>query len=198
MWHSPEALGLFKHTVDLSAPVVFAGYGITAPELDYDDYKGIDAKGKIVLVFDHEPQEDDPRSIFNGTGNTRYATTRVKVLNAQAHGALALATVAEPNRKHLTNAERAARIGGSAARATPLPSQAIADDEVNIPSVIVQDAVAAKALLAASAQTASALHSAIDKDLTAHSLALPDTSLTLHYAQCQRAKRHDEQRSRAD
>jgi len=179
VWHSPEALGLFKHTVDLSAPVVFAGYGITAPELGYDDYKGIDAKGKIVLVFDHEPQEDDPRSIFNGTGNTRYATTRVKLLNAQAHGALALVTVAEPNRKHLTNAERSARIGGSAARATPLPSQAIADDEVNIPSVIVQDAVAA-ALLATSGTTASALQSAIDKDLTTHSLALPDTALTLH------------------
>ncbi len=42
---------------------------------------------KIVLVFDHEPQETEPASIFNGTGNTRYATTRVKALNAQAHGA---------------------------------------------------------------------------------------------------------------
>ena len=51
------------------------GYGITAPELRYDDYQGIDAHGKIVLLFDHEPQETDPNSIFNGTGNTRYATT---------------------------------------------------------------------------------------------------------------------------
>jgi len=179
VWHAPEAFGLFKHAVDLTAPVVFAGYGITAPELGYDDYKGIDAKGKIVLVFDHEPQEDDPRSIFNGTGNTRYATTRVKLLNAQTHGAVALITVAEPNRMHLTNAERAAKIGGSITRAVPLPSQAIADDEVNIPSVIVQDAVAAT-LLATSGSTGGALQTAIDKDLTAHSLALPDTAVTLH------------------
>lgn len=178
-WHAPQAFGAFKHSVDVTAPVVFAGYGITAPELGYDDYKGIDAKGKIVLLFDHEPQEDDPQSIFNGTGNTRYATTRVKVLNAQAHGAVAVVVVAEPNRKHLTNAERSARIGGSAARSVPLPLQAIKDDEVSIPSVLVFDAVAVE-LLATSGSTGSALQAAIDKDLTPQSRPLPDTMLTLH------------------
>jgi len=178
-WHAPQAFGAFKHSVDLTAPVVFAGYGITAPELGYDDYKGLDAKGKIVLLFDHEPQENDPQSIFNGTGNTRYATTRVKVLNAQTHGAVAVVVVAEPNRKHLTNAERSARIGGSGARMVPLPLQAIADDEVSIPSVLVLDAVAVD-LLATSGSTGSALQAAIDKDLTPQSRSLPDTTLTLH------------------
>ncbi len=179
LWHAPEAVGAYKHALDLTAPVVFAGYGITAPELGYDDYKGLDATGKIVLVFDHEPQEDDPHSIFNGTGNTRYATTRVKLLNAQAHGALAVITVAEPNRHHLTNAERYAKIGGSALRATPLPLQAIADDELHIPSILVLDDVA-KQLLATSGSTPGALQAAIDKDLTPQSRPLPDTILTLH------------------
>jgi hypothetical protein len=179
VWHTPEAGGAFKHAVDVTAPLVFAGYGITAPELGYDDYKGIDAKGKIAFVFDHEPQEDDSKSIFNGTGNTRYATARVKLLNAQAHGAVGLVLVGEPNRKHLTNAERFARTGGSAARVTPVPLQAIADDEVKIPGVLVLDAVAAD-LFATSGTNGSALQSAIDKDLTAHSMALPDTLLTLH------------------
>jgi Zn-dependent M28 family amino/carboxypeptidase len=179
VWHAPEAFGLFKQATDITAPLVFAGYGITAPELGYDDYKGLDAKGRIVFVFDHEPQEDDARSIFNGTGNTRYATTRVKLLNAQAHGAVALVVVAEPNRKHLTNAERSARIGGSVTRAVPIPSQAIADDELHIPAVLVLDPVAAT-LLSTSGATGSALQSAIDKDLTPQSRALPDTTLTLH------------------
>jgi hypothetical protein len=178
-WHAPQAFGAFKHSVDLTAPVVFAGFGITAPELGYDDYKGIDAKGKIVLVFDHEPQEDDPQSIFNGTGNTRYATTRVKAMNAQAHGAVAVIVVAEPNRKHLTNAERSARIGGGVTRTNPLPLQAIAEDEISIPTVTVQDAVAAE-LLATSGSTGSALQAVIDKDLTPQGRALPDTTLTLH------------------
>ena len=186
-WKAPSILGGFRHSVDLTAPVVFAGFGITAPELGYDDYADLDASGKIVLVFDHEPQEDDPNSIFNGTGNTRYATTRVKLLNAQKHGAIALLVVAEPNRKHPTNAERMARIGGSITRTQPLPAQSIANDEVHIPSILVLDEVADE-ILAGEASThgktgkeeASALQSAIDANLKPEGRPLPDTVLTLH------------------
>ncbi len=179
VWRTPEVVGAYKHAVDLTAPVLFAGFGITAPELGYDDYSTIDARGKIVLIFDHEPQEDDPRSIFNGTGNTRYATARVKVMNAQAHGAVAVVIVAEPNRKHLTTAERVARIGSSAVRPVPLPLQAIRDDEVHIPSAMVLDAVAAE-LFASAGITPSAAQTAIDRDLKPQSRPLSDTTLSLH------------------
>jgi len=179
-WKFPEVLGGYRQDIDLTAEVAFAGFGITAPELGYDDYAGIDAHGKIVLVFDHEPQENDANSVFNGTGNTRYATTRVKVLNAQAHGAVGLVIVAEPNRKHPSNQERVARIGGSAVRATPLPSQALADDELRIPAAIVSDA-AAKEILATAGATPSDLQSAIDRDLKPHSRALPDTRATIRF-----------------
>ena len=87
VFRAPDASGQYPEKVDVSGGVVFAGFGVTAPELGYDDYQSVGAKGKIVVVFDHEPQETDPRSIFNGRGNTRYATIRVKALNAQAHGA---------------------------------------------------------------------------------------------------------------
>ncbi len=180
VWQSPQAFGGFKHAVDITAPVVFAGFGITAPELGYDDYSGIDARGKIVLIFEHEPQEDDARSVFNGTGNTRYATARVKVMNAQAHGAVAVLLVAEPNRKHLTNAERQARIGSSAVRAIPLPLQAIADDEVRIPFASVLDAVSAE-LFATSGVTPAAAQTVIDRDLKPQSRVLPDTTVALHF-----------------
>src|SRR5215510_4408170 len=179
-WKFPEVLGGYRQDVDLTADVIFAGFGITAPELDYDDYAGIDADGKIVLVFDHEPQEIDANSIFNGTGNTRYATTRVKVLNAQAHGAVGVLIVAEPNRKHPSNQERVARIGGSAVRTTPLPSQALADDELHIPAAIVSDA-AAREFLAAAGAAPSDLQFAIDKDLKPQSRALSDTRATIHF-----------------
>ena len=39
--------------IELALDVVFAGYGITAPEFGYDDYAGVDVRGKAVLVFDH-------------------------------------------------------------------------------------------------------------------------------------------------
>src|SRR3984885_13320466 len=55
VWHDPDVVGSYKRAVDLTAGMVFAGFGITAPELGYDDYSGIDAQGKIVLIFDHEP-----------------------------------------------------------------------------------------------------------------------------------------------
>ena len=180
VFQAPQVVGAYKNDIDVTAPVVFAGYGITAPELGYDDYRNIDVKGKIALIFDHEPQEDDPKSIFNGTGNTRYATTRVKLLTAQAHGALAVLIVAEPNRKHLTNAERSAKIYvGGTVRTTPLPLQALHDDELHIPGLTVVDAVAAKLLETAGAPP-SALQAGIDKDLTPRSRALPETSVTIH------------------
>jgi Zn-dependent M28 family amino/carboxypeptidase len=183
-WRFPEAYGAFKHDVHLSGEVVFAGFGITAPELGYDDYAGIDVRGKIVLVFDHEPQENDPQSIFNGTGNTRYATTRVKALNAQAHGALAILIVAEPNRRHPSNQERVARIGRSLNRAVPLPQQALAEDDLQIPSATLSDDVA-RNLLQTTGIRSGDLQQDIDTHLKPHSLALRDTRVTIHFRNVQ-------------
>ena len=179
-WKFPEVLGGYRRDVDVTAEVVFAGFGITAPELGYDDYAGVDAQGKIVLLFDHEPQEADPNSIFNGTGNTRYATTRVKVLNAQAHGAVGVLIVAEPNRKHPSNQERMARIGGSITRTTPLPAQALADDELHTPAAILSDG-AAKEILATAGASPAEMQSSIDGSLKSQSRPLPDSKATIHF-----------------
>ena len=179
-WKFPDAFGSYHSDVDVTADVVFAGFGITAPELHYDDYQGIDARGKIVLMFDHEPQETDPNSVFNGTGNTRYATGRVKILNAQEHGAVGVLIVAEPNRKHPSNQERVTRIGGSITRAVPLPSQALAEDALHTPAAIISDAVA-KEIFSTAGANLSDLQASIDRDLKPQSRALPDTQVTLHY-----------------
>src|SRR3954453_17108489 len=56
----------FSHSGRLTGTAVFAGYGITAPEHHYDDYEGLDVKGKIVIILRHEPQESDERSVFAG------------------------------------------------------------------------------------------------------------------------------------
>ncbi len=71
-------------------PVVFAGYGISAPSLRYDDYAGIDAADKAVLIFTHEPQENDARSAFEGQTNTMHSTMMRKVEVARNHGAKAM------------------------------------------------------------------------------------------------------------
>ncbi len=180
-WQAPEVSGAFHDDVEVTAPVVFVGYGITAPGLGYDDYQGVDVNGKIVLMFEHEPQENDAQSRFNGTGNTRYATNRVKAMIAQKHGAVAVLVMGEPTRKHPSNAERIARIGGSITRLQPIPSQIIVGDEVRVPVATIGDTAAAE-LLANAGASAQDLQTAIDKDLSRQSRPLPDTTVTLHFA----------------
>ncbi|HEX2935103.1 MAG TPA: M20/M25/M40 family metallo-hydrolase [Bacteroidales bacterium] len=80
----------------VKAEVAFVGYGITAPEYGFDDYKGIDVKGRIVFVLSHEPLEDKESSVFNGKKATKYSDISYKVENAIAHGAAGLILVTDP------------------------------------------------------------------------------------------------------
>ena len=77
-------------------PIVFAGHGISAPALDYDDYAGIDVKGKAVIVFTHEPQEHDDKSRFDGRALTSHVTLMNKAMTARHKGAKLLLVVSDP------------------------------------------------------------------------------------------------------
>lgn len=70
--------------------VVFAGFGITEPRLDYDDYRGAQIKGNLVLVLDHEPGERDPGSPFDGVVTAQASSPLEKALAAQAKGAVGI------------------------------------------------------------------------------------------------------------
>lgn len=74
---------------NVEAPVVFVGNGITAPELGYDDYKGIDAKGKIVAFVFGAPN-------FESTLKAHYSSSEVKTANAVAHGAVGFILLDDP------------------------------------------------------------------------------------------------------
>jgi Zn-dependent M28 family amino/carboxypeptidase len=73
---------------DIDAPIVFVGYGITAPEYKWDDYKGIDLKGKVALLFVNEPTSDDPK-FFKGKALTYYGRWTYKYEETARHGAVA-------------------------------------------------------------------------------------------------------------
>ena len=78
------------------APLVFAGYGITAElqkdgaDFKYDDYAGLDVKGKVVIVLRKEPQQQDAKSAFSGIRTTPHAYFQRKLANAADHGAAAV------------------------------------------------------------------------------------------------------------
>jgi Zn-dependent M28 family amino/carboxypeptidase len=75
-------------TADIDAPIVFVGYGITAPEYNWDDYKGVDLKGKVALLFVNEPISDDPK-FFKGKALTYYGRWTYKYEETARHGAVA-------------------------------------------------------------------------------------------------------------
>jgi len=84
-------------SMDLSdLPVVFAGYGLSVPRLSYNDYAGIDVRGKAVLIFSHEPQEQNPNSQLNGTRPVPETTLAAKARLARSQGAKVLLVVSDP------------------------------------------------------------------------------------------------------
>ena len=91
-------------------PVVFAGYGMTSEALKWDDYAGIDVKGKAVLVFRHDPEETSPSSRFARDAGTP-STFVSKARNARAHGARAILFITDPN-NHSTEADAVGAVTG--------------------------------------------------------------------------------------
>ncbi len=72
---------------DISAPIVFVGYGIDAPEFQWNDYAGIDVKGKVLLVIVNEPPSTDP-NFFKGEALTYYGRWTYKYEQAARLGAV--------------------------------------------------------------------------------------------------------------
>jgi hypothetical protein len=89
---SPASASASLKGVDL----VFAGYGLSALRLDYDDYSGIDVTGKAVLIFSHEPQENRRDSRLNGAQPLPESTLENKARAARSKGARALVVVSDP------------------------------------------------------------------------------------------------------
>ena len=143
-------------------PVVFVGYGISAPTFRYDDYASIDATGKAVLMFTHEPQENDQRSIFEGRTNTLHASIMRKVEIARARGATAILLVDDINHKPDTDRYRR-WIRDPQAEDYGLPVFYLSRDRV-------QQALGATLNL-------STVSRNIDRDTAPKSLALADSSV---------------------
>lgn len=78
--------GVQEPSVSVGGEIVFAGYGITAPEQNWNDFKGADMKGKILLVLVNDPPSDDPK-FFGGKALTYYGRWTYKFEEAARQGA---------------------------------------------------------------------------------------------------------------
>jgi Zn-dependent M28 family amino/carboxypeptidase len=72
---------------NVNADIVYVGYGIQAPEYQWDDYKGVDVKGKVLLMLVNEPPSDDPK-FFKGKALTYYGRWVYKYEQAARKGAV--------------------------------------------------------------------------------------------------------------
>ena len=76
-----------REHVAITAPAVFVGYGVHAPELGYDDFAGVDARGKILVMFRGAPPTFGPNE------RAYHSTGEAKKKAAVAHGAVGIATL---------------------------------------------------------------------------------------------------------
>ena len=100
----------FSATGRTGGSLAFAGFGITEARLGYDDYRGDQIKGNVVLVLDHEPSERDPESPFDGVVTAQASSPLEKALAAQAKGATGILFVSDVlNHPGVANFEAEAR-----------------------------------------------------------------------------------------
>jgi hypothetical protein len=164
------------------APIVFVGYGITAKDeakaLDYDDYNGLDVRGKAVLILRHEPRQDREDSPFDGKNDSRFAALQHKATNAFQRGAAAIVLVNDAFSLKDDGKDELLPFNG---RGSDLMSP--------LPILMATRGFANKLLQAAGLPDLAALESAIDADLKPHSAPLPgwtlDTTVEIRRPQVQ-------------
>ena len=154
----------FSSSGAFSGEVVFVGYGIRAKDLAYDDYAGIDVKGKVLLAMRYEPGEDDEASPFEGKRPSRYSELRTKAIVAREAGAAALVVVSP------------AKSSDEADKLPPLRTMGPLSD-AGIPVLQVTRAVA-DAWLAKVGATLADARAAIDGSYKTASRALPGALAT--------------------
>jgi aminopeptidase YwaD len=152
----------FSASGDVRAQVVFAGYGITAREYNYDDYAGLDVKDKVVLVLRHEPQEFDAKSVFEGRVYTEHSQLLSKAVNAKMHGARAILFVNDMA-AHPGSDDALEHFGKEVSPGSP-----------GIPFIQIKADVAEKWFEAAG-KSFKGIQEEIDKDLHPRSFAFPES-----------------------
>jgi Zn-dependent M28 family amino/carboxypeptidase len=181
-----EGVEFYPHRVSasgrVSGPVVFVGYGISAPQLQHDDYAG-DVRGKIVLALDHEPGERDPNSPFDGVVTSEPSVAWRKALAAQEKGAAAILFVSDVH-----NHPGAANFEGTARNYWPEAAPRIKSytletwsDRIRIPIAQISPAVAAS-LVAGSGRTLEELAKVADTAKGTTPLPLTGTRVELRTA----------------
>lgn len=147
-----------------SGSLAFVGYGVNAPEHEYNDFADVDLKGRVALLLRYEPHRPDGSSRFASEGNSKHARLYEKVRHCVEAGAVAVIIV-NPPRHHDAEDRLLPFRGGGAARA-------------GVPVLTVTRAVADGWLKALGKPDLDALQATIDATGKPHGLALDAVTLS--------------------
>ncbi|MFN4258869.1 MAG: M20/M25/M40 family metallo-hydrolase [Gemmataceae bacterium] len=137
----------------VSAPVVFAGYGVKAKNVGYDDFQDLDVAGKVVVIIRKTPHADNPHVPFDGQRSGQHAGLLTKMVNAELHKAAAVLFVNHGN--DLGNGDILMDFAyTAAARQTP-----------GLPAVQIKRSLVDTMTKSSLAQSLSDIERAIDRDL---------------------------------
>lgn len=153
--------------------IAFAGYGIDAPEYGYNDFAGVDLKGKVAIILPREPQANDPNSKFMGAWDTWHAFNWEKLEALRKAGVAGILIV-----QGAGPAREIKQTPASSPRATGGPSIALAGEMWDVPVFTLQRE-AADRFLSPSGKTVEALQQEIDRTLRPHSFDVPQSSACL-------------------
>jgi hypothetical protein len=134
----------FSASGQAHGPLVYTGFGMTVPDLSYDDYSGQDLSGKVVLALNGEPGDSDPASPFDGVVRSEASSPLRKTLFAQEHGAAGILFVRDVhNRPGPEDFEAAARSYWPE-RPPRIPRYTLAmwSDQVRIPAAEISTSLA--------------------------------------------------------
>lgn len=150
----------------LTAPVVFVGYGVTAKSIAYDDYAGVDVKGKIVIALRRVPRWNDKDKPFDGVHKEEVASLDFKQYRAQANKAAAIILVNDA-----TEAKDAL---------VPFAQMANSLTTTTMPYVHVKRDAINDLLKDSLGKSLADIEKAIDVDLKPQSAVLKNVSITLN------------------
>lgn len=170
-----------------TAPLAFVGYGVTARDITYDDYAGIDVKGKMVITIRRLPNWNDKAKPFDGPNKDELAGLEIKQFNAQGHKAIGAILVNDVTEVKVVKEKEPAKD----AKPTPTPAKDASDalipfaalakgiSTVSVPYIQIKRTVIDMVLKDAVGKGLEETEKAIDADLKPRSAVLKGWSINV-------------------
>ncbi|MEW6129860.1 MAG: M28 family peptidase [Acidobacteriota bacterium] len=166
-----------NNPAQVTAPVIFLGYGVNAPEYGYNEFAGVNLRGKIAMVLSSEPQSSDANSKFKGKWETIHGKIWHKIETLRKAGAAGIVVI-NPSRP-----TRPPRLASAPTdfQAGVTPRIQLAGSLWDIPTFSISQSVANE-WLASAGKTVDVLQQSIDRNLKPQPIEITGLTITLKKA----------------